>query len=433
MLAGVMGVMLAEAAQPASVARGAAADSIEAPQLGRRGTLPVGTDYREIALSVRLQLTSQGIKEHSRRVGLRLWYPAAGKGNTKAAYRHVMTGIDGQRNEIVEQGAAYGGVKVAAGMFPLVVISHGLGGWSEHMSRLGEHLASRGYVVAAIDHRDAGFTDVPAFMLSFANVLNDRPRDLQEVIAQLLDPKFMKTVPPLAAVDAEKVALIGYSMGGYGALLTAGGSFDRSGNAFAQLPGAMRAALPVSDPAIAGRIKAVVTIAPWGGKPDNRAWTAGALATIGQPILIIAGDHDDAVDYRDGVRWIFDNLKSSDRSLLVYREAKHNIAGNAVALNGDASAESIAYAYEPVWRLERINQVNQHFVTAFLDSRLKGETAAARFLDLPVSLARDGVWPLAFGTLTKGAFAGDDQPGYWRGFQRGSATGLEFHRKPVGQ
>jgi predicted dienelactone hydrolase len=363
---------------------------------------------------------------------LRFWYPATGKGKT-AVYRHRMTMPDGTPHEVVETGIAKDGAAPADGRYPLVLMSHGLGGWSEHMSRLAEHLASRGYVVAAIDHRDAVFTSVPAFLLSFANVLIDRPADQRDVIAMLADARFARTVPALAHADAANFALIGYSMGGYGALATAGADYSAAAPPYAQLPATSRALVSQDRSRTAARVKALVLLAPWGGQPDSRVWSDAALGTVSAPLLMIAGDHDDAVNFAQGVRWLFDGLKGSDRRLLVYREAKHNVAGNASELGDNPAIEAVGYARDPVWRLERINQINQHFITAFLDTRLKGEAAKAKYLDVPVPVAADGTWPVKFGDMTGGTFAGDGQPGYWRGFQRGWATGIELHHKPKGQ
>lgn len=432
-LAQALALLFVPGAALAVTASGAATDSIEAPELGRRGKAPVGTDYSQLSLAPRAHLTAQGPQIQPRTIGLRLWYPATAAGKTPVIYRHTMTGPDGVANQIVERGAAFESARVASGRFPLVVISHGFGGWSEHLSRLGEHLASRGYVVASIDHRDAGFTDVAGFLLSFGNVLVDRTLDQRDAIARLLDPKFAKDFPALAAVDPARVGLIGYSMGGYGALSTAGAAYDPAGKPFAQLPEAARKIVLAPATDVAGRIKAVVAIAPWGGQPDNRAWTALSLGAVKQPVLMIDGDHDDVVNFKQGVRWIFDRLKGTGRRLLVYREAKHNVAGNATRFEDAPNHEAVAYLAEPVWRLDRINQINQHFVTAFLDSTLKGDAAADRYLNVPTPVASDGLWPMAFGERYSGAEAGDAQTGYWRGFQRGSATGIELHRKAAGQ
>jgi predicted dienelactone hydrolase len=427
--------MLLTAPAPAltATAQGTAVEVAETPELGRPGAMPVGTRYRELALAPRPVITPRGPHVRPRNVGLRLWYPASAKGRTSTIYRHTMTGLDGARTGIVEYGAAFESVGIAAGRFPLVVVSHGFGGWSEHLSRLGEHLASRGYIVASIDHRDAHYADLPGFLLSFGNVLVDRSLDQREVIGRLLDPQFAQTDPALAAIDPAKVGLIGYSMGGYGALATGGAAYDLAGKPFAQMSGGSRRAIGTPDPGTAARIKALVAIAPWGGQPDNRAWSAASLAALTQPVLIIGGDHDDVVNFRQGVRWIFDALKGTTRRMLVYREAKHNVAGNAVSFGGTASYEAMGYAADPVWRQDRINQINQHFITAFLDATLKHDASASAYLDVPTPVAADGSWPMAFGERYTGTFADATQPGYWRGFQRGSATGLELLRKAAGQ
>jgi alpha-beta hydrolase superfamily lysophospholipase len=407
--------------------------SAEAPELGRAGEFAVGTKFEDIQLPARIRLTPTGTVEAPRVIGLRLWYPAADRQGTPALYRHSLTMPDKSADEIVEHGMATEGVVPAKGSFPLVVISHGFGGWSEHLSRLGEHLASRGYVVAAIDHKDMSFDSVPGFLLSFGNVLIDRALDQRQVIAKLLDPAFAKTQPALALIDRTKVGLIGYSMGGYGALSTASAAYDPAGKPFSALPEAAKAQVMKVDKQIADRLKALVLIAPWGGQPDNRAWAAGALASIKIPTLMIDGDQDDIVNFGEGVRWLYDGLGGTDRYLLVYREARHNVAGNPVDLGQNPSMESIGYAREPVWRQERINQINQHFVTAFLDFTLKGDAAKRKFLDVPTPVASDGKWPASFGAPAGGALAGDGQAGYWRGFQRRWATGLELHHKQAGQ
>jgi predicted dienelactone hydrolase len=409
------------------------AKSLEAPELGRAGDYPVGTKSREIQLPVRVILSANGVGEGARNVGLRFWYPAATAKGTSAIYRHSSNMADKSAYEVIEHGAALDGVAAAKGKFPLVVISHGFAGWSEQLSRLAEHLASRGYVVAAIDHHDMAFDSVPGFMLSFGKVLTDRALDQKQIIRKLSDPAFVKAEPALASADSNKLGLVGYSMGGFGALGTSGAAYDPTGKPFAGLPGASKAQAVAGDVQIAALVDAVVLIAPWGGQPDNRAWTASGLVEMKKPVLFIAGDQDDIVNYKEGVRWLFDGTKAAERYMLVYRDARHNIAANMQDLGPNPSAEVVGYSREPVWRQDRLNQINQHFVTAFLDFTLKADTLKRRYLDVPTPVASDGKWPIAFGTLDRGAMAGDGQADYWRGFQRRWAIGLELYHKAAGE
>jgi predicted dienelactone hydrolase len=421
MLALAGALMLAHA--PAA----AAPRDLEAPVLGRAGDSAVGTAAMELDLGPRIGLTGS---TQPRTIGVRLWYPAQAGSGPAAIYRHIARFAEGGELAIAEQGVARENAVPAGEAVPLVLLSHGYRGWSAHLSRLGEHLAWRGYVVAALDHRDAPFDSPAAFALSFGQVLIDRARDQREALARLLAMRSDKA-SPLSRVDATRVGLIGYSMGGYGALATAGADYDPASKVYAPMPDAGRATL-ASDTATAAKVKALVLFAPWGAAPDNRVWQGSALAKVRAPTLMIAGDQDDIVDYRGGIRWLFDSLSGADRRLLVYREARHNVAGNPVELKPDAPFAAVDAFHEPVWRMERINAINQHFVTAFLDLHLKGDSAKAAYLNVATPIAGDGAWPGAFGQQWGGKTASEDQPGYWRGFQRRWALGLELHHRPVG-
>ena len=80
---------------------------------------------------------------------------------------------------------------------------------------------------------------------------------------------------------------------------------------------------------------------------------------------------------------------------------------------------------EPAWRKERITAINQHFVTAFLDLELKGDESKRTFLHVAPERSNDGKWPLAQGQSVGAKFS--EGAGYWKGFQRRWAVGLEMH------
>lgn len=424
-LAALLAMACASLAPPEVQAKPVASASqllaAELPELAGIGDLPVGTALEELAVA-------------DRRIGLRIWYPALRSGKSaRTVYRHRREVPGQQKLEVAEQGMALTmAVPLKGRKFPLVVMSHGYGGWAEHFSRLGENLASRGYVVISIDHRDLPFSDVPSFMRSFGGVLINRSRDQQAVLRTVLAGK-LATGGIADQIDLDAIGVLGFSMGGYGMLVTAGVPLDASAPAYRQFPPEARAMLPGPDPEIAGRIKAVVAMAPWGGQPDAMAWRNADLAGLRAPLLLIDGDRDDVVDFARGVKRIFDATQQSDRYLLVYREAAHNIAGNAMTLPLDADFQTIEFLTDPVWRKERIEAINAHFISAFLDLHLKGDAGKRRYLDVPTPLAADGQWPSQFGQQWGGTVAGDNQPGYWRGFQRRWARGLELHHKKAGE
>lgn len=393
----------------------------EMPELARIGEFPVGTNFEELAAG-------------ERKIGMRIWYPASQPAKAvRAVYRHRRA-VPGQMTlEVTEQGLATDkALPLKGSRFPLVVMSHGYGGWAEHLSRLGENLASRGYVVISIDHRDLPFSDVPSFARSFGGVLVNRAHDQQAVLRTVLAGR-LATRGLAAQIDTSAIGVLGFSMGGYGMLVTAGVPLDPSAPAYRQFPQGALAMLPKPDPELTSHIRAVVALAPWGGQPDAMVWRDVDLGTLQTPLLLIDGDRDDVVDFERGVKRIFSATRKSDRYLLVYREAAHNIAGNAMTLPAGADFQTIEFLNDPVWRKERIEAINAHFISAFLDLHLKGDAAKRKYLDVPTPVAADGQWPSKFGQQWGGALAGDSQPNYWRGFQRRWARGLEMHHKTAGE
>ncbi len=411
-----------------------AARSVEAPELGRPGAFAVGT--RRIALDepARPMLGASGYQAGHVTLGATLFYPTLRNDGPRVVYQHSASRPQGKFYAITETGIARADVPVVPDhRFPLVVVSHGYGGWSTHFSRVLELIASHGYVVAAIDHEDLPHDDVPAFLASFGNVLVERSADQRAAIAGLLTfAREGKGV--FAAVNPEApIGLIGYSMGGYGATATAGAVYDPAAHPLATIPQAGRDALARPDPATAAKVGALVLIAQWGAQPDSRMWTTSAVNAITAPTLLIDGDQDDVVNYHDGVRWLFDHMTSADRRLLTFHGAHHNLVGNAVTLAPDAPEDVVGWFTDPVWRQERLNQLGAHFITAFLDASLRQDADHRAFLDVPTVESDAGVWPVAFGQQTGGRRSAAGEPGYWRGFARGSAAGMALEHKEKGK
>ena len=408
------------AAYALATAQTAAVRSAELPELAGLGPMAIGTARYDLPVGART-------------IGVRLWYPARpAKPGTKAeVYRHTAHLASAPPYPITEPGNAVRKASALGGKYPLLVMSHGFGGWDTHMSQLAEALASHGYVITAIDHRDAAFTDVPGFLASFGAVLVNRADDQRAVLREILAGR-LGAADVVAETDRASIGLIGYSMGGYGALTTAGAMLDPQAPALAQLPGAERQQVVMPDAALAGRIKAVVALAPWGAQPSARAWSDAGLHGLTAPLLLIDGNLDDVADYAQGVQRVFAKAERADRYLLTFRSAGHNIAGNPVARRGDEAFSTIEYFNDPVWRQERIVAIDQHFMLAFFDAILKHDAPKLRYLAVPTRLSDDGVWPSAFRQQWGGTVAGDAQPGYWRGFQRRWARGLELDHRPAG-
>ncbi|MEL7534427.1 MAG: dienelactone hydrolase, partial [Bacteroidota bacterium] len=218
--------------------------------------------------------------------------------------------------------------------------------------------------------------------------------------------------------DANNTGLIGYSMGGYGALNTMGAGYSEravqffkgatnGSDALLQRAAGEEAYLQSFD----DRIKAVVAFAPWG--MNAKVWDAEGLKGLNTPTLFVAGSQDDISGYENGIKAIYDGATNADRYLLTYLNARHNVAPNpppAVSLKkGLPLDEYLRYA-DSVWDQKRINNVNQHFVTAFLGQILKGDEYA-KYLDLAESA----------------------NAGLWEGFLPRTAVGLELRHAKAGE
>jgi len=403
----------------------------EAPELGRTGAFAVGTEVQTFALQDRTTITTWGaisgnLTDTDRELSVRFWYPAEKSEGEAASYDHIMRPPGKEPVTISSKGFAVHGAAALPGQkFPLVLMSHGFGGWDTQFSNLAEHIASHGYVVASINHADMPIDGVTSFFLSFGNVLADRSLDQRQVLDQILENAALGQVGYIAQIDPDNIGLIGYSMGGFGAIATAGAPYDYSREPMSNIPEDSQSAIldAAEKPA---PVKALIAFAPWGGQPDNRAWNAEDLAKITQPVLVVAGNQDDVVNFEDGVSWLFDNLTGSNRYMLVFSEARHNIVGNDFDLDPETDFSTAEFLKEPVWRSDRLNAINQHFVTAFLDLNLKGDADKAGYLNVPTVDSNASVWPTSFGEQLNGKLAGPEQDKHWRGFQRRWAVGLEM-------
>src|SRR6266567_357581 len=102
------------------------------------------------------------------------------------------------------------------GTFPLVVISHGSGGYPLLYRTIGAYLVKHGYVVALPEH-PGNNRDDNALNNSVENLVN-RPRHIRLTIDAVFAAVHFKD-----RVQPDTTAVIGHSMGGYTALAVAGG------------------------------------------------------------------------------------------------------------------------------------------------------------------------------------------------------------------
>ena len=286
------------------------------------------------------------------------------------------------------------------------------------MTWLTENLASKGYVVAAIHHRDPNPYVVSPSIRAAPNF--NRPRDIVFVAGQLRD-----SLGEL--IDPDNVALIGYSQGGYGVLTAGGATLDPQGPNMGLVAGgalqkSARGGADADAVKLAG-VRAIVALAPAGGAPSS-AWGADGLAALTAPLLLIQGDSDATVNYTMGALAVFGGAVNSDRTLLTYKQAGHSIALNPAPREMRGTVWDMDWFEDPIWRQDRINAINLHFITAFLAVHLRKDDSKAAYLNVGIENSDDGEWNAPAGTPWGAYSPGGAGVTLWKGFQRRHAKGM---------
>lgn len=412
----------------------------DAPELAAFGTYSVGVRTVELVHPgqvdiLRYSAESKSAPVADRKLKVEIWYPAnlAAGEQAHTVYESPMAGRSAGRPGVPTTFQIAGKAKRDAvprqdGKFPLVIVSHGYPGSRTFLSYLTENLASKGYVVAAIDHTDSVFGEIRAFSSTLLNRAADQLFVLESLSRQ---PLFLGGI-----LDAEKAAIVGYSMGGYGALASAGAGYSAQSALTRLVPGGYLDGLIAGNEKFVGRrpanLKAIIAIAPWGAQPPMNSWDAKGLEGLSLPSLFIVGDHDDVSGYEQGVKRVFEGAKNSERCMLVYENARHNVGGNPAPEGVGLDFVTRESFEEPVWRKDRITAINQHFATAFLDLYLKGDASRLAYLRPGVKRAGAAPWPVKPGEQVGGKFSAGEA-GYWKGFQRRWALGLQLHCYAAGQ
>ena len=308
-----------------------------------RGRFPVGVRSGQVIDPSR----------ESRPLPFEVWYPAAphfaGLDLDPAAQDRfrVQPGSEEVRQPAVREAAIH------AGGCPLVLYSHTSGGHRRQASLLCTHLASHGFIVAAVDHTGNTASDITAGAKreSAGAVVSpeERAARVQRLIAArvpdlrfLLDELLAGAAPEVSdPIDAQRVGLIGCSFGGWAVLAT-----------------------PEADE----RIGAVVAVAPAGSSkplpgiiPCTRtfAWKREI------PTLFLAAERDGATPL-PGIEELFGRTPSSKRMFILHG-AGHGHFGDQIDEEEHCQREQ---AYRFTWGL----------ALAHLDAVLKANPSAHQFL-----------------------------------------------------
>ncbi|WP_415230507.1 alpha/beta hydrolase family protein [Psychromonas sp.] len=403
----------------------------DAPELAAYGEHSIGVRTLEVVNLNQIDMLKLDpgqakpavLPRYARPLTLEVWYPAVNgsKGNTtlKAYMR------DGKTQVELHGKAVRDAKPQAKQAFPLVLISHGYPGNRFLLAHLAENIASKGYVVVSIDHTDSTYRTKAAFSSTLVN----RPVDQLFVLSQIDEMSKDKGSFLYDLVDAKNSALIGYSMGGYGAVINAGAGLTEEAVDSKMAPFATLARHQSGiKPGVDERFKTVIAFAPWG--MNYQIWNNDTLKGVSVPMLLIAGSQDDVSGYENGTRAIWQGITSVDRSLLTYDNANHNAGAvmpapeESYVFDQELGFNISEHYIDAVWDNTRMNNIAQHFVTAWLDKYLQKNSAMDEYLDL-VPDSNAGVFALDENGDPKAEHT------YWKGFADRTAKGLHFeHLSP---
>jgi len=156
-------------------------------------------------------LASAGVRDAQQRDTLRftVWYPAPASSN------ETPLTIGAPDAPLFDVGRSAIGAPIAGDRLPTLLLSHGNGGSARMMGWLGTALARAGYLVIAVDH--PGNNGAEEMTLAGSILTWLRADDLQAALAAVqADPRLGQHV------DARRLGVVGFSAGGYTALLAAG-------------------------------------------------------------------------------------------------------------------------------------------------------------------------------------------------------------------
>jgi predicted dienelactone hydrolase len=310
-----------------------------------------------------------------------IWYPA------DPGAVEQMQWIGSPDNPFAKAGKAALNAPLIAtpGKFPLVLLSHGIGGSSSMMAWLGSALASHGFIAAAVNH--PGNNALEDYTLQGAVFWGQRAHDLSALLDLLfVDPTFGPRIDP------KRVGAAGFSLGGLTVIELAGGiaefsryqDFCKSPKADGmcadtiEYPGLLAkvTALAKTDPAIQAafaenskshrdpRIRAIFTMAPALGP----AFSPDSLAKIAIPTQIVVGSVDTVVPIETSAKFFATKIPGAQVS--IFQSVGHYTFLGTCAELGDRTRPQLCIDQAGILR-DEIHAQTATMASKFFDANLK--------------------------------------------------------------
>ncbi|WP_340612050.1 alpha/beta hydrolase family protein [Xenorhabdus bharatensis] len=150
------------------------------------------------------------VEDPNRPLQAMIWYPTEQQLPVeKVADNPVFVGENAVRN-----------AQIIGKDHPLILISHGFGGSWKNQAWLASALSRHGYIVAAPNHPG---TTTQNMNRKVAQDMLERPNDISRTLTYLLSDQAFS-----AAINPQKIGIVGHSYGGWTAIELIGGQFSAS-------------------------------------------------------------------------------------------------------------------------------------------------------------------------------------------------------------
>lgn len=326
-----------------------------------------------------------------------IWYPAAEsaidlpvnrfeqfwRNPTGIALGKVAIGMfGGDFNKVNEnfKNVAHRDADMAPGQFPLLIFSHGNGGFRHQNTFQTEYLASHGYIVAACDHTgNAAVTVLPEQPLVYNKQTirdverwDDRPQDVSYLISHLQSLSQQPDQWLTGKLVPNEIGVFGHSFGGFTACRAA------------ELDDRIKAILPMTLAGTLSDLKAS-ELKEQDAEKLQQLDIKNANCRI--PLMVILGDHDRTVDDKGNQRSIgYYRRATGPKYLLNFKNAGHYTFTEVLQVNpnfGDGIGSEEAEDGNPAFQFSDAavdQQITNQYSTAFFDAYLKQDAQALKFL-----------------------------------------------------
>ncbi|MGM0577648.1 MAG: alpha/beta hydrolase family protein [Myxococcota bacterium] len=342
----------------------AAAGPVEPEELMAPG--PWGVGFRTLEVTYRPETFDE-----DRALPVSIWYPTADQDGEGATYAHELI----ERPDVLVDASPAGDDPL-----PLLVFSHGNGGFPGQSFFLTEHLASHGWVVVAPGH--TGNTVLDMSLVAEAVLL--RPQDISAVLDAVED---LPGDDPLAGRLSDDVAMAGHSFGGYTTLAIGGASYDvealRAG--CEESPGDLCEVLTSQRYALLehgfrdARVRVLVPMAP----STKDVLGPGSTASVDAPTLLLTGALDGLTPNDEHGDPLWEGLEGSGDLRVDIATAGHFTFSNAceIGLNLDDGCGDEYIPFEDAYDIVRA------YSLGFLRHHLLGHAGLAPLLEGEVTLS----------------------------------------------